>query len=174
MNQENAKPWSCHDCGKQQDAITNNGQTYYNSNGWYWVQLRPDEKPVYLDKGCYDSYDQDWPDYVGTHESSPWQGGSWEGKWLWALPADYFERRDTYRKLPRWEAHGEGYRLVTHDHRVLGGIQRYTGDVRKKGQYRLVGADWRTLPGSEPMEWVPAKRAIEAHAGLGGEGAVQR
>jgi hypothetical protein len=168
------EPWTCHDCGKQQQLVTHNGKSFYSNSGWYWVQLHPGEKPVYLDMGCFNSYDQDWPDYEGTHETSAWRGGEWEGMWLWVLPSDYFARRDAYRILPRWEMAGDGWRLVTHDNRILGYLKGYTGDVRKKGMYEQLDADRNRLPDSEPMPFTYAKGAVHVYLGLGGPGMVQR
>ncbi|MFE0472381.1 hypothetical protein ACFW2V_12275 [Streptomyces sp. NPDC058947] len=165
-------PWVCHDCGTEQGLIATPRGPILNSSGWYRVQLRPDEKPVYLDKACFDSYDDDWPDYVGTHESSPWQGGEWEGKWLWVLPADYFVRRDAYRRLPRWERDGSGYRLVTEDGWILGLVQGYGGDARKRGLYKPLTADREPI--GEPMTLTYAKGAVHVYLGLGGPGMVQR
>jgi hypothetical protein len=166
------EPWSCNDCGIQQKPVTHNGKSFYSSDGWYWVQLRPGAKPVYLDMGCFNSYDQDWPDYVGTHESSAWQSGEWEGKNVWALPADYFERRDAYRNLPRWEPFGDGMKLVTRHQQILGYIQRYTGDIRFKGMYQPLDADRNKL--GEPKHYMSARRVVEMHAGLTEPGVVQR
>src|SRR5688500_751402 len=106
-NTTTEEPWSCHDCGEKQELKTaKGGRTWYSNAGWYWVQLHPGEKPVYLDLECFESYNKDWPDYDGTYESSPWYGGEWQGKFVWVLPADYFARRDAYRLLPRWERTG--------------------------------------------------------------------
>ncbi|MFE4863279.1 hypothetical protein, partial [Streptomyces sp. NPDC056670] len=140
------EPWHCNDCGKVQQVASN-----HNSNGWYWVQLRPGETPVYLCIGCFGLYDQDWPDYVGTHESSAWRGGSWEGKWLWALPADYFERRAAFLLLPHWDFASSGWKLVTHDGQTLGWVAGYPGDVRKNGLYRALDAHREPLPDGGPM-----------------------
>lgn len=173
MNVRNETPWACHDCGEEQEVVTGSGgRSWYSNSGWYWVLLHPEGPPVYLDKGCFDSYDQDWPDYVGTHESSPWQGGSWEGKWLWVLPADYFERRDAYRALPRWERAGDGYKLVTRHNQTLGFIRAYSGDLRWRGMYQPLDADRNKL--GDPQDYVPAKRTVEVHAGLTDLKAVQR
>lgn len=171
---EDVKPWSCRDCGKEQRLVTHGGTPFYSSDGWYWVQLHPGEKPVYLDMSCFAAYDEEWPDYQGTHETSAWQWGEWEGKGLWVLPADYFERRDAYRRLPRWERTGDGWRLVTHDDRVLGSLRGYPGDVRRRGLYQPLDADGNKLPDSEPMSFTYAKGAVEVHLGLGGEGMVRR
>ena len=168
----NENPWTCNDCGEQQQLVTHNGKSCYSSNGWYRVQLRPGAKPVYLDMGCFNSYDEDWPDYEGTHETSAWRWGEWEGKGLWVLPADYFERRDAYRRLPRWETDGSGMKLVTHHQQILGYLKRYTGDVRWKGMHQPLDADRNKL--GEPKDYVPARRVVEMRAGLAEPGMVQR
>jgi hypothetical protein len=167
------EPWSCHDCGKQQQLVTHNGNEFYSSSGWYWVQLHPGEKPVYLDMGCFNSYNEDWPEYDGTYENSPWRGGSWEGKWLWALPADYFARRAAYRLLPRWEQTGNGWKLVAHDGQILGRVEGYGSDARKRGLYKALDADRHPLTDT-PMWAGYARGTVEVHLGLGGEGMVQR
>lgn len=170
----NDKPWSCRNCGKEQSLRTENGRSWYSSNGWYWVQLHPGEEPVYLDLSCYYDYESQWPDYVGTHESSPWADGSWEGSWCWALPADYFERRDIYMKLPQWELTNGGERLITYDEQILGYVQGYPGDMRKQGQYRPQDSDRQTLPGTRLMGLAEAKGALLVHLGLTAKGDVRR
>lgn len=172
MTATNEKPWICNDCGEQQESVTHNGKSFYNTNGWYWVQLRPGAKPVYLDSGCFGAYDEDWPDYVGTHETSAWQWGEWEGKGLWVLPADYFERRDAYRKLPHWETDGSGMKLVTHHGQILGYVTRYTGVPSWRGIYHPQDADRNKL--GEPLHYVPALKVVEVHNGLNEPGMVQR
>lgn len=165
------KPWRCNDCGTKQELTTHNGKSFYSSSGWYRALLHPDGKPVHLDTACFDSYNDDWPDYIGTHETSAWQWGQFEGKGLWVLPADYFERRDAYRRLPRWKAVGDELALVTHDGRTLGRLTRYTGEARRTGVYQPRDADWGKL--GEPMEYLLARRTVEARNGLGQPGTVQ-
>lgn len=173
-NTTSEEPWSCHDCGKQQELRTENGRAWYDSSGWYRAQLRPGQRPVYLDKVCFDSYNQDWPDYDGTYENSPWQGGDWQGEWLWALPVDYFARRDAYRLLPRWTTYGNGWKLVAHDGRILGWVEGYQGDARKKSLYRSLDSFREPLPGSVPMWAMYARGAVEVYLGLTEDGMVQR
>ncbi|MFD8648661.1 hypothetical protein [Streptomyces mirabilis] len=173
VNAAAGEPWRCHDCGEWQELKTSRGRSWYSNAGWYWAQLHPGEEPVHLDASCFESYDIDWPDYIGTHESSAWQGGSWEGKWLWALPADYFERRDAYRRLPRWERTASGWDLVDSTQQILGRIEGYPGDNRKRGLYRALDARREPLPDG-PMTAPYAMGSVEVHLGLGGPGQVRR
>lgn len=166
------EPWRCRDCDKQQELVTSGSRSWYSNSGWYWVQLRPGQKPVYLCIGCFDSYNDDWPDYVGTHESSPWHGGTWEGKWLWVLPADYFERRDAYRRLPHWERVADGMKLVDQHDQILGRVRGYAGDARKKGLYQALDAEGKAITG--PLEQWRCLNAIEASHGLVGPEEVRR
>lgn len=165
--------WVCHDCGAEQGLIATPQGPLHNSSGWYRVQLRPGENPVYLDRQCFDAYNDDWPEYDGTHENSPWQGGTWEGKWLWVLPADYFARRDAYRLLPRWQQTRNGFKLVTYDNRILGLIEGYGIDVRKRGLYKALDADRNPLVDT-PMWAGYARGTVEVHLGLTDPGMVQR
>lgn len=173
MNAINEEPWSCHDCGVQQKLVTHNGQSFHNSNGWYWVQLHPGEQPVYLDMNCFNSYDQNWPDYTGTHETSAWRWGEWEGRGLWVLPENYFVRREAYLRLPRWEMGGSGWKLVTHDNRVLGRVERHGSSIREKAMYRALDADWKPVPGIEPERAGIVQGMLEVHLGLNRPGMVR-
>jgi hypothetical protein len=172
MTAINEGPWTCNDCGARQKLHTQGKQSWYSSDGWYWVQLRPGAKPVHLDMGCFNAYDEDWPDCVGTHESSPWQWGEWQGNGLWVLPVDYFERRDAYQKLPHWETVIDGMKLVTHHQQILGYIKRYTGAARYTSMHQPLDADRNKL--GEPKDYVPARRVVEVHAGLTEPRMVQR
>ncbi|MGW9067946.1 hypothetical protein ACWGQT_00640 [Streptomyces yangpuensis] len=158
--------WSCNDCWKHQERKHWRGRTWYDNSGWYRVLLRPDAEPVHLCERCFRAYDEDWPEYVGTWESSAWQSGSWEGKWLWALPADYFERREAYRKLPRWGRTHYGWELKSENGIVLGRLEGFPGDARKKGLYRPLDSHGRALHDGSPRPYAEAMEEVLSYLQL--------